>query len=223
MPGVSRTRLDTGKRGASTPFSLALDFLRRLAAPTGAPWTGSDAESWDFLFARRIGDLSGLADRRGRLAALTDLASRLESVLRPAGVPRVLFHGNYWAGNLLFDHDGRLTGVVDWDLAETPGPAMLDALHLWAREEALARGLGIGDAVLRCAGRLQRREPLPEAFEEYAEAVGVAQRLWPALLVCDWVVHVHQHIEYRTGSLENPSWLERNIDRFLDRSQSLGL
>lgn len=51
--------------------------------------------------------------------AWIDIAEKVEELLLktlPAGDPVGLFHGDYQPGNCLF-HEGRLTGIVDWELA----------------------------------------------------------------------------------------------------------
>ena len=48
---------------------------------------------------------------------------------RLSGFPRGFAHGDFWSGNLLTE-GGRLTGVIDWDVAGQGFPALLDLLHL---------------------------------------------------------------------------------------------
>jgi aminoglycoside phosphotransferase (APT) family kinase protein len=46
-------------------------------------------------------------------------------------LPLVFMHGDFKLENVVFDeHDGRLTGVIDWELARHPGPPLLDLLYL---------------------------------------------------------------------------------------------
>ncbi|MEQ8485943.1 MAG: phosphotransferase family protein [Pseudomonadales bacterium] len=62
--------------------------------------------------------------------------------LPPPSPRHVLVHGDYRAGNLLFDGDGRIRGVLDWEMAHIGDPLedlawSLDPLWGWpARERA---------------------------------------------------------------------------------------
>ncbi|HEX4107558.1 MAG TPA: phosphotransferase family protein [Solirubrobacteraceae bacterium] len=60
-------------------------------------------------------------DRDGPEPALTDALGWLEAHL-PACAQPALVHGDYRAGNLLFD-GGHITGVLDWEFAHLGDPA----------------------------------------------------------------------------------------------------
>ena len=46
-------------------------------------------------------------------------------------LPLVFMHGDFKLENVIFDEDdGRLRGVIDWELAQHPGPPLLDLLYL---------------------------------------------------------------------------------------------
>lgn len=60
---------------------------------------------------------------------------RLETLLALEEVPAGLVHGDLGGGNIHFDRDGKLVGVVDWDMAILSDPAIDAALvatwHGW--------------------------------------------------------------------------------------------
>ncbi|WP_337187912.1 phosphotransferase family protein [Phenylobacterium sp.] len=75
--------------------------------------------------------------------AWLDLAGTLHTALRrdiPSSCEVGVVHGDFQPGNVLFEH-GRLTGVIDWDLAGI-GPQGLDVgwLLLMADRESWAEG-----------------------------------------------------------------------------------
>ena len=64
----------------------------------------------------------------------------------PPARPPVFVHGDLWQGNTLWDGDGELTGVVDWDSAGV-GPAGIDLGSLRC-DAATSSGPRAADAVL---------------------------------------------------------------------------
>lgn len=87
------------------------------------------ADSWaDFVAARAEADLRRSGDR---LAAAVErpwrALARLEAWLarRPATEPR-LVHGDYYPANVMVDHAGRVTGVIDFGGLTLRGDPRLD-------------------------------------------------------------------------------------------------
>ena len=72
-----------------------------------------------------------------------------------------LVHGDLWYGNTLWDEDGRLTAIIDWDCAGV-GPAGID-LGTLRCDAAWCHGLAAADDILRGweaeAGRPARDVP----------------------------------------------------------------
>jgi Ser/Thr protein kinase RdoA (MazF antagonist) len=58
-----------------------------------------------------------------------------------------LVHGDLWYGNTLWDDDGRLTAIIDWDCAGV-GPAGID-LGTLRCDAAWCHGLAAADGILR--------------------------------------------------------------------------
>ena len=56
---------------------------------------------------------------------LLDRLGPLQRRLRCHAVPATLVHGDFWPGNVLVD-GGEVTGVVDWERAETAGNPVRD-------------------------------------------------------------------------------------------------
>ena len=58
---------------------------------------------------------------------------KFENWWRGKNLKPVLVHGDFWLGNVLFDDEGSISGVIDWEWSRENGLPLLDALHLLAR------------------------------------------------------------------------------------------
>lgn len=104
-----------------------------------------------------IPDLEALTEPGGKLAG-ADGAAILERLLRwrPQHERLGLVHGDYWAGNTLWQ-DGRLTSIVDWDQAALGDP---HADVGYCRVDlALMFGLEAADEFLAAYARASGSEP----------------------------------------------------------------
>jgi aminoglycoside phosphotransferase (APT) family kinase protein len=70
------------------------------------------------------------ADLRTVVSDLVTQTRRAFENELPAGA---LVHGDYWHGNVLFDHKGNVTGIIDWAWARNRGAPLTDVLHLLSR------------------------------------------------------------------------------------------
>ena len=94
-------------------------------------------EGEDFARLRREQGASGL------LRAAEAAVARV----RPEEGRTGLVHGDLWYGNTLWDEDGRLTAIIDWDCAGV-GPAGID-LGTLRCDAAWCHGLAAADDILR--------------------------------------------------------------------------
>jgi aminoglycoside phosphotransferase (APT) family kinase protein len=68
-------------------------------------------------------------------------AERIAEALALPPVTPTLVHGDLGGGNLLWGRDGRLAGVIDWDLAALFDPALDAALLAWHGWDNIRRGV----------------------------------------------------------------------------------
>jgi hypothetical protein len=59
-------------------------------------------------------------------------------------IPEELTHGDFWLGNVLFDGDD-VSGVIDWEWAQTDGLRVVDGLHMLLMSSAVAHGAPLSD------------------------------------------------------------------------------
>ena len=134
-----------------------------------------------------------------------------DAARRWAGPARVLQHGDLWLHNVLVA-DGRLAGIIDWEVWHPNGLPGLDLLSLLAAEERsvngrdtgdlLVDGYWHGDAVRAALERYfaSRGEPPPDADR----LAGIAIGWWAS------------RIAFADGRIDQPArdpvWARRNIE-----------
>jgi aminoglycoside phosphotransferase (APT) family kinase protein len=131
-------------------------------SPTRAlPVRRRPIEAEDFARLRREQGASDLLRAAEAAVAEAD-AARTDAAMAEAGVAGTgaaeagvgpgdgragLVHGDLWYGNTLWDDEGRLTAIIDWDCAGA-GPAGIDLGSLRI-DAALCYGLPAADDILR--------------------------------------------------------------------------
>ena len=117
---------------------------------------------------------------RDELPGLRDIREWLDSNLPPRMQPGII-HGDYHLGNVIFDADGRLAAIADWEMA-TLGDPLLDLgrlLSTWPDEN--------GDTPLSL--RVEPADGFPRRSELIAEYVRLTGRdlthlRWFEILSC---------------------------------------
>ena len=134
-------------------------------------------------------------------------------------LPHIITHGDYWAGNLLFNEsDGALTGVVDWDRASFASVSVRDILHLLLYTDTVNRGLPVPSAILLVARGGFRDDANARIFGEYCDAIGldISPRLRAALCTLYWLEFLRDRIgNPRLTFRLNPEWIRVNLLDFV--------
>jgi aminoglycoside phosphotransferase (APT) family kinase protein len=145
---------------------------------------------------------------------LDALAGRLEEALR--AVPRCFAHGDFFAGNVLVDEQGRLSGVVDWDAAGPGRLPLLDLLHL---KLTRAGPFADDDWAQAVAERLLpiARAGGDDDIERYCDELGLAvdADLLDALVYAYWLDYAAYQLRAHPVRRMQPTWIERNVERVL--------
>jgi hypothetical protein len=158
-------------------------------------------------------DLSGVAavlpDRAGALRAL---AAEFSGTL--GAMPSVLRHGDLWAGNLLVDRAGSLSGLVDWDAAHPNAVPGADLLQLVATELRRAAHRALGPAFLT---RPWHSAEFGGVSAAYWPVVGLAPGVdvLDAVGVAWWATEVRGTLARLPHRAADESWVETNVDRVL--------
>jgi Phosphotransferase enzyme family len=154
---------------------------------------------------------AALPDRAGPIGRVSsDVSDPLRTL------PSVLRHGDLWAGNLLVDRRGRLSGLVDWDAAHPAAVPGTDLLQLVATEFRRKAHRALGPAFLARPWRLPE---FGEATARYWSAVGIRpdDDLLGVVGIAWWATEVHGTLARLPHRATDERWVETNVDRVLTR------
>jgi hypothetical protein len=177
---------------------LCASFPRHEGAPTA---TAADLSAIAASLPERAGEI-------GRLSS--DLSAPLRAV------PSILRHGDLWAGNLLVDRRGRLSGLVDWDAAHPAAVPGADLLQLVATEFRRKAHRALGPAFLAHPWRLPE---YAEAAAGYWRAVGIGpdDDLLGVVGIAWWATEVHGTLARLPHRAADERWVQTNVDCVLAR------
>ncbi len=173
-------------------------------------------QAWEADFeaaAERVARLADLVDRRARY---TELVTEIRSRLDGRAVPSAYSHGNFWPGNVLYDTDNTLTGVIDWDGAAAASLPVVDLIYFLVRTHSLVRGgsFGEGFADWMDAPSLPL---LDGCLTRHCQDLAIPLDLIVPLSYCSWIQHLDAHCRFGTATSLQPRWLRRNVRVVLDR------
>lgn len=170
-----------------------------------------DLSRWHETVSPAVEQVEPLAGSGGLSAEYAAVTSEVQARLLGRAVPVVFAHGNFWAGNLLWEPDRGLTGVVDWDGAAESGLPLVDLLYFLVRADSLGRRVSLGEAVVEWMKEGTRPALENRWVEPYCRAVSVpADLLGPLFYIC-WLQQVHLHTRYGSRAVANPVWLRKNV------------
>jgi Phosphotransferase enzyme family len=148
----------------------------------------------------------------GRAALIGRLAAHLATPLE--GLPSILRHGDLWAGNVLVDPSGSLSGLVDWDAAHPAAVPGADLLQLVATEFRRAARLSLGSAFL---AKPWRFASFARATADYWPRLGIKpnQAELEAVGAAWWATEVHGTLARLPHRASDARWVETNVDAVL--------
>jgi Phosphotransferase enzyme family len=217
VPLAPRLRAHGQTAGASWLVEEALPGRRPSRAT--ASLTGEVA---DVCSSLPRGDGPPTATAADLSAIALALPERAEAVRRIASdlsdpvqeLPSVLRHGDLWAGNLLVDRAGKLSGLVDWDAAHRTSVPGADLLQLVATEFRRKTRRALGPAFLARPWRLSE---YADATARYWPAVGIRpdEDLLDVIGLAWWATEVHGTLARLPHRAGDERWVETNVDRVL--------
>jgi Phosphotransferase enzyme family len=206
------------RRGADwQPLTtLAVTTIEGLHRRTGSPVRVDSQllERWIDAPVQAIRPL--LAGSPRREAAIREVDRELTGRLDGATTAAGWIHGDFVPGNVLFDpQTGAITGIIDWELADTPDLPVIDrAMFLLAtHSQTTRRELG---AVVAAVARGEADEALRRSLSEAASADhdGLLDTRTLALLC--WLRHVSAVVTQSERYARHPVWKRYNVYHVLD-------
>lgn len=131
------------------------------------------------------------ASRSRDIPGIDELRDKLASSLPEQGAPAIV-HGDYRLDNVLVTDDGRLTAVLDWEMATLGDPLVDLGLMLVYREQPVTGGTSPATST-------EGFPSSPELVEMYAAATGrdVSRLGWYVAFGCFKLAVIAEGIHYR--------------------------
>ena len=224
---LSRDRVPLTPRLHARGSTAGASWLAEAALPGRRPTHASS------LLTREVAELCTSFPRSGRpptataadlaaiAASLPDRAASINTVSSDVAdplrtLPSVLRHGDVWAGNLLVDRRGRLSGLVDWDAAHPAAVPGTDLLQLVATDFRRKAHHALGPAFLARPWRLRE---FGDAAARYWSSVGIRpdDDLLDVVGIAWWATEVHGTLARLPHRASDERWVETNVDRVLSR------
>jgi ubiquinone/menaquinone biosynthesis C-methylase UbiE len=212
LPGFSGVRFLRAGHRANKWKELALDFIVRLHSATRTP-VNLDEATWNEAVMPLLD--AGLQSTE-EFAGISSASIRdyLMQELVGHQWPFVFSHGDFWAGNLLFDQKGdRLLGVIDWDRSLPYSLPLTDLLHLLLSARAEVEQTRptdlFGKALLQGLDQEER-----QLVDRYLQQMGfsVSFQQLKAFLLLDWLLRVSTWVSSRQSLWWRGSWLRNNVE-----------
>ena len=175
--------------------------------------TSADLDDW---VDRPIALIARLATPSATLAArLEALRTELRAWLAGATLRLGFIHGDYWSENLMADRrDLRVTGIVDWDSADSANMVAHDLLHFVLYSRKLLRGSEIGAEICRALGPDPGWQPEEQpAIDRVAATRDAGGFRVPLLLY--WLRIVSENFARQPAATRRRTWVSDNIDAVL--------
>jgi hypothetical protein len=169
---------------------------------------------WIYSPVEAVGPIVAGSPRRA--AAIRDLGRELAARLEGRTVAAGWIHGDFTPGNVLIDpHAGRITGVVDWELAGTPELPVIDraTFVLATYLETTGRQLGaVVAAIANDEASPSLRWSLGKAAQRDA---AVLLDVRSVALLC-WLRHVAALVTRSERKARDSAWTRHNVHQVLD-------
>ncbi len=212
LPGHAATRrlsdaaTGTAAAGALAALHRATAVTRTVDAATLARWVD---EPIDYLQALR--GLPGDAHSLDRLRRI------LHEALLDREIEVAWVHGDFWPGNVLVEEtvgtDGagvrvRVTGLADWENAESDGLPDVDLVHWWLAAQPVELGAAVRHAVAH-PGEVRRQ------LAELSITLPNPQLALEHIVLLTWLHHVTAGMGRTQADHLGRVWLARNVKPIL--------
>ena len=218
LPGVAGTTFLGSGTARATMLLSAASAIRQLHRRTGEVCVVDDVllESWvrkPLAAVERV-----LVDRfraQGAGLLLAELGRELEDQLAGQEVFTSWVHGDFWPGNVLLQPDGgKVTGIVDWDLAAPHQLPLHDVLHLILYSRRVRYGRELGDVVRAAIDDPRWDATERRLIDEQTDDTPGPQLSDRSAILLAWLRHVSIFSSV-AGHGANAVWIRNNIETII--------
>jgi hypothetical protein len=125
-------------------------------------------------------------------------------------------HGDFKIGNCLFDGDGNISGIIDWDMGSKDDLAFIDISSLLGRSIRQRQRLNLADLLLK-------NEPLVDelmpAYSYYFQASNISPLPPFTALLFYWLDRVYKQVCFNARL--NNTWITANVYPVIENLNSL--
>jgi len=197
---------------------LILSAERFIAELQKASLVGSNPGRplWEEHFQPAVERVARLAESAGEAHCYRQLASYIRNRLAAQPIPSVYSHGNFWLGNVLFDTNDNLTGVIDWDCTTEFALPAVDLIYFLVRTDSLTRRVSFGEALADWIDA-ESVPFLDDCLTRHCHELSIPTDLITPLSYCSWIQHLDAHCRFGTSTSADARWLSRNVRQVLHR------
>lgn len=129
-------------------------------------------------------------------------------------LPSALQHGDYWGNNILFNSNGKLTGIVDWEESDYFFVGY-DLIQLIIMNENNKNNLEAGEVI--CQFLDQPSKTLIEALDSTYQRLELPTPDLDILLTLYWLVFVNNSNRQKAISERTSHWQHKNFTQPLEK------
>ena len=215
LPGIDGRQILSDPAHTRQMQSRAVDAILRLHGCSSRRITvGSDLlDAWVNRPATILAAAAGRWPGRKRwMEGLRAVAGGLTRSLAGQTLITSWVHGDFTPGNLLYSpEEGRITGIVDWELANPGGQPILDVYQLILASRRESFGIEFGRLLLdllAAPGWTKTERDLLAQFEEGSGSASPDER---TALTLFWLQHVASNLEKSSQYAHHWIWISRNV------------
>lgn len=157
-----------------------------------------------------------LCEKREAEAALKRLGEFFREELEGKKMLLGLVHGDFKIGNCLFDRDGNISGIIDWDMGSKEDLALIDVASLLGRSLRQRRRLSLPGLLLKSGNESKE---FISIYRRYFEETGTAAIAPFTALLFYWLDRVYKQISF-DAELKD-SWISGNVYPVIENVDSL--
>jgi hypothetical protein len=219
VPGVEASRILKEDPPKPQTLAAAAHTIAELHQATCADPHPADERARREWIEEPVNALDAIT-RRGRhrppARALARMLEEARGALDGKSFARSWVHGDYVPANVFVTPDGeRVTGVVDWELADPDGLPQLDIVHFLLTTRVLGRRRELGQIVRELLIEPQLDDGERAALEIVERAIpGDTMSVRSLVLFC-WLRHTKATLDKSERYPANRLWVMLNVENVL--------
>lgn len=218
MPGrsVEKEFAEGSVENAQSYFQKAQEKVWEIHRQFGRVLLMQDAEFQKYVQPKLDAVANRLEAHQSAREGLKRIGEFLREEFAEKRMLATLVHGDFKIGNCLFDGNGNISGIIDWDMGSRDDLALIDVASLLGRSLRQRQRLSLPDLILRCETIRNEFHPV---YRQYFEATETTPVPTFTTLLFYWLDRVYKQINFDAGVKE--SWIRSNVYPILESIDSI--